>query len=160
MEIENVLIRLRETTTEINRATADPRMKVVMEKSWLLQDRLLFSDMVIFPHAIYDAQTDLAVQPSARSKDSIRALGHVHLCGVLYVSWQTKESVDGRYLICLLYRDFLMMATAFRNEQTYTVQACISLAEIHIEEVDNGRGRPPKYDRKHRKYPNIRSRMH
>jgi len=46
IEIENVLIRLREATTEINRATDDPRMKVTMEKSWLLQDRLLFADMV------------------------------------------------------------------------------------------------------------------
>jgi hypothetical protein len=46
MEIENVLIRLREATTEINRATDDPRMKVTMEKTWLLQDRLSFKDMV------------------------------------------------------------------------------------------------------------------
>ena len=46
MEIENVLIRLREATTEINRATDDPRMKATIEKSWLLQDRLVFPDMV------------------------------------------------------------------------------------------------------------------
>lgn len=46
MEIENVLIRLREATNEINRATDDPRMKVTMEKSWLLQDRLVFPSMV------------------------------------------------------------------------------------------------------------------
>lgn len=48
MEIENVLIRLREATTEINRATDDPRMKLTMEKTWLLQDRLVFPDMVGF----------------------------------------------------------------------------------------------------------------
>lgn len=46
MEIENVLIRLREATNEINRATDDPRMKVTIEKSWLLQDRLVFPSMV------------------------------------------------------------------------------------------------------------------
>jgi len=46
MEIENVLIRLREATNEINRATEDPRMKVLMEKSWILQDRLVFADRV------------------------------------------------------------------------------------------------------------------
>lgn len=44
MEIENVLIRLREATSKINHATDDPRMKAVMEKSWLLQDRLEFAD--------------------------------------------------------------------------------------------------------------------
>ena len=52
MEIENVLIRLREATTEINRATDDPRMKVTMEKSWLLQDRLVISDIVSFRDAL------------------------------------------------------------------------------------------------------------
>lgn len=48
MEIENVLTRLREATNEINRATGDPRMKVIMEKTWLLQDRLSFTDMVCY----------------------------------------------------------------------------------------------------------------
>jgi hypothetical protein len=48
MEIENVLIRLREATNEINRATEDPRMKVLMEKSWILQDRLVFANRVYF----------------------------------------------------------------------------------------------------------------
>jgi hypothetical protein len=46
MKIENVLVRLREATTEINRATDDPGMKITMEKTWLLQDRLMFVDMV------------------------------------------------------------------------------------------------------------------
>ena len=45
-EIENVLIRFREATTEINRATDDPRMKAILEKTWLLQDRLVFREMV------------------------------------------------------------------------------------------------------------------
>lgn len=62
------------------------------------------------------------------------------MCGVLHVSWQTKDSVEGQYLICLLYRDFLIMAFPLRNEQSYIVQACIGLSETHIEEVDNGRG--------------------
>lgn len=48
MEIENVLIRLRETTSEINRATNDPRMKATMEKTWILQDRLMFTDQVSY----------------------------------------------------------------------------------------------------------------
>jgi hypothetical protein len=46
MVIEDVLIRLRETTTEINRATDDSGMKATMEKTWLLQDRLLFPEKV------------------------------------------------------------------------------------------------------------------
>ena len=46
IEIENVLVRLREATAEINRATDDPHVKAAMEKSWLLQDRLRFPDWV------------------------------------------------------------------------------------------------------------------
>ena len=46
MEIEKVLARLRETTAEINKATDGPRMKITMEKTWILQDRLLLSDQV------------------------------------------------------------------------------------------------------------------
>lgn len=43
-------------------------------------------------------------------------------------------------MICLLYRDFLLLASAAKNDQIYTVQACIGLTEVRIEEVDNGRG--------------------
>jgi len=46
LAIDNVLLRIREATTEINRATDDPRMKATMEKSWVLQDRLIFPDRV------------------------------------------------------------------------------------------------------------------
>jgi hypothetical protein len=41
-----VLVKLREATTEINRAIDDPRMKATMERSWLLQDRLVFPSKV------------------------------------------------------------------------------------------------------------------
>lgn len=49
--------------------------------------------------------------------------------------------MDGQYLISLLYRDFLLLASSIKNEQTYAVQACLGLSELRIEEVDNGRGR-------------------
>ena len=74
------------------------------------------------------------------SKGMVRSLGHIHLCGVLYVSWQTRDGVDGHYLICLLYRDFLLLATAPKVDHAYNIQACVSLSELRIEEVDNGRG--------------------
>ncbi|KAI2468086.1 Dbl homology domain-containing protein [Annulohypoxylon bovei var. microspora] len=124
MEIENALIRLREATSEINRATDDPRMKNTMEQTWLLQDRL------IFPNQKLDAA----------SKTAIRSFGQVRLCGALYVCWQTKDGVDGAYMVALLYKDCLCLASASRAEPVYTIQACISLSDIKVEEVDNGRG--------------------
>jgi hypothetical protein len=140
MEIENVLTRLRETTNEINRATYDPRIKATMKRSWLLQDRLTFPDMVCNWKFFTTMSFLTSMQPEARSNNSVRALGHIHLCGVLHVSWQTRDGVDGKYLICLLYRDFLILASATKNEQIYTTQACIGLCEVSVEEVDNGIG--------------------
>ncbi|OTA53570.1 Dbl homology domain-containing protein [Hypoxylon sp. EC38] len=125
MEIENVLVRLREATAEINRATDDPRMKNSMEQTWLLQDRL------VFPH-----QQKL----DAISKTTIRSFGQVRLCGALHVCWQTSDGVDGAYMVTLLYKDCLCLANADRAEPIYTIQACIGLNDIKIEEVDNGRG--------------------
>ncbi|KXJ95337.1 hypothetical protein Micbo1qcDRAFT_217068 [Microdochium bolleyi] len=49
MEIEGVLFRLREATAEINRATDDPDVKVCLERTWLLQDRL------VYPSQTWDA---------------------------------------------------------------------------------------------------------
>ncbi|GKT41869.1 uncharacterized protein ColSpa_02050 [Colletotrichum spaethianum] len=44
MEVESALLRLREATAEINRATSDRRMKSTLEKTWILQDRLVFPE--------------------------------------------------------------------------------------------------------------------
>lgn len=44
-------------------------------------------------------------------------------------------------MICLLYHNVLCLATASRVDQIYTIQACINLAGIKIEETDNGRGK-------------------
>jgi hypothetical protein len=46
MEVEDALIRLREATAEINRATNDARMKATLERTWTLQDRLVFANQV------------------------------------------------------------------------------------------------------------------
>ncbi|KAI1459067.1 Dbl homology domain-containing protein [Annulohypoxylon moriforme] len=125
IEIEKVLIRLREATSGINRATDDPRLKDTMERTWLVQDRLIFPNQ---------QKTDAA------SRTAIRSLGLVRLCGALHVCWQTKDGVDGTYMAALLYKDFLCLASASGTEPVYTIQACISLSDTKIESVDNGRG--------------------
>lgn len=124
MEIENTLIRLRETTAEINRATDDVRIRSVLEKTWILQDRLAFPGQ----------------QLDATSKNRIRSFGHIQLCGTLHVCWQSKEGVSGQYMVALLYREWFCLATASRIDQVYTIQTCIALSNIKVEEVDNGRG--------------------
>ncbi|KAK7744163.1 hypothetical protein SLS53_003684 [Cytospora paraplurivora] len=124
MEIESALVRLREATSQINRATDDTRVKAVLEQTWLLQDRLVFPDSRL----------------DAASKNRIRSFGHIELCGVLHACWQTREGVHGQYMVTLLYQDWLCLASASRVDQIYTLQACIPLSHIRIEAVDNGRG--------------------
>ncbi|KAI0164875.1 Dbl homology domain-containing protein [Xylariaceae sp. FL1272] len=124
MEIERALMRLRESTAEINRATDDPQTKNALEQTWLLQDRL------VLPFQAADTTY----------KTRIRSLGQVQLCGALHVCWQAREGVNGQYMVSLLYKNFLCLATAKRNEQVYTVQACLSLDNIKVEDADNGRG--------------------
>jgi hypothetical protein len=46
MEVESALLRLREATAEINRATNDVKMKNVLQKTWILQDRLVMPNQV------------------------------------------------------------------------------------------------------------------
>ncbi|KAI1756521.1 Dbl homology domain-containing protein [Xylaria castorea] len=124
MEIESVLIRLRETTAEINQATDDPGVKASLEQTWLLQDRLVFPNQRI----------------CATSKSTIRSLGRIRLCGALHVCWQNRDGVTGQYMVSLLYRDCLCLATPGKSDQIYTIQACIGLDSIKVEEADNGRG--------------------
>ncbi|KAM5362782.1 hypothetical protein ACJZ2D_012366 [Fusarium nematophilum] len=124
MEVETALVRLREATAEINRSTANNHMKDALKKTWLLQDRM------VFPERRLDAS----------SKNQVRSFGHIQLCGVLHVSWQTEDSVEGQYMICLLYRDVLCLASGGKFDPIYTVLACIDLHGTKIENADNGRG--------------------
>ncbi|KAL5611590.1 hypothetical protein BROUX41_000826 [Berkeleyomyces rouxiae] len=124
MAVEEALIRVREATTEINKATTDARMKTTLERTWMLQDRLVFSNQRL----------------DAVSKNRIRSFGHIKLCGTLHVCWQTKEGADGQYMICLLYNDVICLASASKADQIYSIQACIDLANLRLEEVDNGKG--------------------
>lgn len=43
-------------------------------------------------------------------------------------------------MISLLYKDYLVLATAGKSDQIYVVRAVIGLGEVRLEEVDNGRG--------------------
>lgn len=70
-----------------------------------------------------------------------RLLGHVLLCGVLHVAYQTPERIKGQYMVCVLYKSCLVLATASRFHSPYTVVAAIGLANSSIEEPDNGRGK-------------------
>ncbi|KAF2627569.1 hypothetical protein BU25DRAFT_392740 [Macroventuria anomochaeta] len=121
-ELEKALFRLQETIREVNKAKDDPKTRRLIDITWQLQDRLVFQEQAISRALVF------------------RLLGHVLLCGVLHVAYQTPERVKGQYMVCVLYKSCLVLATTSRFYTPYTVVACISLANGSIEEPDNGRG--------------------
>jgi hypothetical protein len=122
-ELQKALFRLQETIREVNKAKDDPKTRRLIEITWQLQDRLAFEEQAISRALVF------------------RLLGHVLLCGVLHVTFQTSEPrINGQYMVCVLYKSCLVLATSSRFHHPYTVVANIGLANGTIEESNNGRG--------------------
>lgn len=112
-------------TDEINKATDDPIKRQLVETTWEFQDRLVFEESAQLPSS-----------PPVM----FRLLGHVILCGVLHVAYETNERVKGQYMVCLLYRSCLLLASMCKNGKTYIIFAVIPLVNANVDEPDNGRG--------------------
>ncbi|KAF7958735.1 hypothetical protein EAE96_002269 [Botrytis aclada] len=127
--VETALFRIKEVHKTMNSAAGNHQKATAMSRTWLLQDRLLFTS-----------------QPESRSRDKVRMLEQNHLCGVLHACWQTQDTVAGRnitgqYLIALLYEKFFVLAQpSGTQDEVYAIQACISISELTVEDVDNGKG--------------------
>lgn len=122
-ELQKVLFRLEETVKEINRAQDNPSTRKLIEITWRLQDRLSFKGTQQLSKSVL-----------------LRLLGHVQLCGALHVAYETKERIAGQYMICILYRSCLLLATTNKAFSSYAVEAVISLLNARIERPDNGSG--------------------
>ncbi|KAG4284680.1 hypothetical protein FPRO04_05062 [Fusarium proliferatum] len=53
---------------------------------------------------------------------------------------QSPAGVDGQYMICLLYKDVLCLASGGKFDPIYTIMACIDVHCSAVEDADNGRG--------------------
>ncbi|KAG4029951.1 hypothetical protein MFRU_014g02420 [Monilinia fructicola] len=128
-DVETTLFRIKELHKAMNSTTGNHQKATAMSRTWLLQDHLVF-----------------ASQPESRSRDKIRTFEQNHLCGVLYACWQTNDTVTGRnitgqYLIALLYEKFFVLAQiSGKQDEAYSIQACIPISELNVEDVDNGKG--------------------
>ncbi|KAI9650164.1 hypothetical protein NHQ30_000177 [Ciborinia camelliae] len=127
--VETTLFRIKELHKAMNCTTGNHQKATTMSRTWLLQDRLVFTS-----------------QPESRSRDKIRTLEQNHLCGVLHACWQTNDTVAGRsiigqYLIALMYEKFFVLAlTSGKQDEVYAIQACIPISELNVEDVDNSKG--------------------
>lgn len=68
-------------------------------------------------------------------------LGHVLLCGVLFVTYQARAGIKGQYMLCALFKSSLVIATARKNLTLFDVVASIPLLNTSIQDADNGKGR-------------------
>ncbi|KAK6428775.1 hypothetical protein LTR95_015080 [Oleoguttula sp. CCFEE 5521] len=121
--LQDLLIQLNATCQDMNAARdSNPTRLRKLETTWLLGDRLMFSDQV--PKSIF-----------------LQMLGPVGLCACLHIACRSKgEFMKGMYVICVLFDTTLLLATAEDEGTRYSVLAGIPLANATIEESDNRKG--------------------
>ena len=137
-EVEKVLFRLREMAKEINTATNDEKTQARIQRSWHLQDLLVFPATVSAICYSFGIVLNDAVQN--QSALSIRALGHASLCGVLYVAYQSEREIQGNYMLCALFSSYLLLAQPKQGTSKFQVAAILSLSDLQVDQADSGRG--------------------
>lgn len=121
--LQDLLGQLNVTCQNMNAAKdADPTRLRKLETTWLLGERLTFSDQV--PKSIF-----------------LQMLGPVELCACLHVAYRSRgEFIKGMYVICVLFDTTLLLAAAGEDGSRYAVLAGVPLANATLEESDNRRG--------------------
>ncbi len=125
-EVDGALSNLREMVREINLATDDPRIRERIQRRLLLQDRLKFT-------------------PDTLNATHFRMLGHVLLCGVLYVTYQTSNRVEGGYMLCMMFKDYLLVAAPVVGLAKFEIVATIYLLNAKAVSAEDGRGMLPMW---------------
>lgn len=129
--------RLRETASEINKATSDPLAQNKLQRSWNLQDLLAFPEDVLSSHK--EIHNDANVSQST-SSSYLRVLGHAKLCGALFVVYQANDGMHGQYMLCALFLRHLLLAIPEAGSKRFKVVAVINTVDLQIEPTDDGRG--------------------
>ncbi|PGG97136.1 hypothetical protein AJ80_09730 [Polytolypa hystricis UAMH7299] len=119
--IDRTLGRVLDVSQNINRAIGDPHAKDRIQKTILLQEKLMFPRQ-------------------GGERDLLRDFGPIKVCGVLHVAYQTIDSVSGRYVMCALFSAYLLLAIPSEEHRKFTVLAILRTSDLKLEGVDNGTG--------------------
>ncbi|KAL8965916.1 MAG: hypothetical protein Q9197_006264 [Variospora fuerteventurae] len=138
-ELSKLTGRLREITIEINKATDDHETQAKLQRSWRLQDLLILPD-VVSREATHSLSYPRLQKLQSTSPASLRLLGYPILCGVLYVAWESENEVCGEYMLCVLFRSQLILATLHPSTNRFEVVALVSLSNSQFDKADDGRG--------------------
>jgi hypothetical protein len=63
------------------------------------------------------------------------------LCGVLHVTYQTAETTNGEFMVCVLFHHYFLFAKGVDDLHRLEAVACIYLDSLKIDTVQNGRGK-------------------
>ncbi|KAL2381154.1 hypothetical protein RJZ90_004109 [Blastomyces dermatitidis] len=118
--IEGALQRTLSASQDINRATGDPVAKDRIRKSMLLGERLDFA--------------------KKGDRSVLHDFGPIKLCGALHVTYQTKDSVTGEYMLCCLFGKYFLLATPCEDNRKFNAVAVIHIPGASVEPADNGIG--------------------
>ncbi|KAK1073455.1 hypothetical protein LTR74_001864 [Friedmanniomyces endolithicus] len=116
-----VIAKLEASCEQVNRSRNSLDKKRLLGSTWLISERLSFHNQL--PRAAF-----------------VKLLGPVTLCGCLLIAYRSKDSVKGRYAICVLFDTTLLLAGADEDACKYNVLAGVALANSTIAEADNGKG--------------------
>lgn len=67
-------------------------------------------------------------------------LGPMVLCGVLHVTYQTAETTNGDFMVCVLFHRYLLFAKGVEDLHRLEAVACVYLGDLKIDALQNGRG--------------------
>lgn len=105
----------------MNMAKDNPIRTRMLRTTWLLGDRLTFSDQV--PRSVF-----------------LQLLGSVEMCGCLHIAYRSRGCIKGKYVMCVLFETTLLLATVDEETDNYAVLVGVSLASATLQEADNGKG--------------------
>ena len=72
----------------------------------------------------------------------LRSLGHVKLCGLLYVVYhaQPYEAPRGQYMLCALFGAHLLFALPDAASKTFLVQLILDASHLRLDSAHDGQG--------------------
>lgn len=120
-EVEATIQCLREVVRAVNGATNNHEARAQVTRRRTLQSRLNYERVTL-------------------QSDHYRLLGDIHLCGVLYVTWQTKRRIDGAYAVCVLFDFSMLIALPAETTPQLDLIAFLHLSDLKIESASDGQG--------------------
>ncbi|KAJ5161394.1 hypothetical protein N7492_006786 [Penicillium capsulatum] len=120
--IRQVVEGLRVLVARINSATGNPVNKDRIQKTIILQNKIVFPD-------------------TCALQDIYQELGPVILCGVLHVTYQAPEQhTTGEFMVSALFGCYFLLARSTEDFRRLEVVACIYIDDLKMDAVQNGRG--------------------